>query len=292
MAIRVNTQNPCAVLCCYSWLGLIAAIKGVINFIFSAIYLCIPCTLISLVYLLPNLQRTYWTLIVTPSYGPNLKVLMFLSLWFPIMVFPVFILLLSFLGGLCIGFAFPCAETFDDKDWLLWSGFLEAYQSNNYWVKECYDTQDKRYSEYLREFRIVTTAPPGGPPPFDIAITQLIVCFFVGLVNALYLSLFVLIMGLLKLIPMLLRSIHGLWSFYIDIGWVWMILLFPFMVVAHPLLVVINILGYIISVVGAFLYGCKSMNQCYQHGIWASFKWTRVQIDDYQRWTNDFIFAS
>ena len=69
---------------------------------------------------------TYYTVLATKKWGPNLKVLALLLLWAPLIAWPPFVLAITAIGSIIGGFCLAQMYTFEDEYNLFVGGFGDA----------------------------------------------------------------------------------------------------------------------------------------------------------------------
>jgi len=303
-------DHPCSILILGSICSVIGCVKGLINALPTTVFLSIPCTLSSLWFLTPNFFSSYWILLKTPYLGPNLKTLAFLTLWIPLVCWPILVFLCSVLVGVVLGFVYPFGATFDDDKYcFLISGMAKTYQECGQWIYELVEFQRNRYRKhFLKQFEspeVVAAqnqAPaPGGVPieVFDISFPMLAWCLIVGFACGTYCFIVCLPIFTCYLIPVTLRFYLVLWRAYFHIGAmgqescvdiVWRIVFFLPWLVANVLLPVVCVLVYVIACLSAFFVGLLYLSECYSNGAASAFKEASKFIQSTSSNLNDLLW--
>ena len=101
-------DHPLAILCCCGCLPWIALIKIILISPITTIIIFPSCIVISIIMLPHDIVYTYYTVLATKKYGPNLKFLGVLLLWAPLIAWPIMVAIGSLFFGLGLGVYWVC----------------------------------------------------------------------------------------------------------------------------------------------------------------------------------------
>jgi len=239
--------------------------------------------------LLPHdIWLTYYSILKTSVIGPNLKTFACLLLPFPLLLWPIFVLLASILYGFGIGLFAPTYYVFNEDVFLCGGPIIEtlhlAVKSITKFWKFNYDS----YFTYLREFR--EDKLPEAGKPFDISVLQMIVGLFIGLIGFFVVGLSCGAITFAKCLPAFFRGYYEAWKAYIKIGDCWIcVLLLPFLVanILYPFASIIILLLILIAGCGT---GFGAGIAAYKMGFFMSFRWMLEAIRTWDKFTNMVAF--
>jgi hypothetical protein len=290
-------SNPCVILVLGSFLSLIGVIKGLLNVLFAVLCAFVPSAFIAWWYTPQNLVQCYVTIVLTPRIGQNLKTLMFLTTWLPVVLWPILVMLCSVVGGIGVGFGVPLVSTFDDDECLLWSGVQTCYTTIVDMLNTLVKWQTVELSALREAYLRVPSLDESAEPfvPFDIPVHRLVWCIIVGLMCGLATGFMCTIILVGMLIPCTLRIYWNLWRTYLsDAQWTcrdcsWrLVFLVPFLIV-NVLLIPTAILSCALMCVVSFIYSCSAGHECYLNGWRGALKSSREIVSECWHLTSVFV---
>lgn len=273
--------------CCCGGLPILGLIKGALVAPFTTLLLGV-CNTVSCLLMLPHdIVLTYWTLMRTPRLGCNMKILGMLLLPACLAVWPVMVIVASFLGGLGIGLFTPMLATFEDRGNVLVSGMGKAFDWSWHAVVDFAYWNYRSVFQYLQEMR----APYYGRP-FDVPILSIFVGLFVAVCGIALCTPLIALLGVIKIIPMIVRAEYELLRSLSKRDFAEFCLLALPTLIGAALIPVGVVGGYVISVCGAVFYGISAAATAHSEGFGSAFQYMWDGVYKFDRWTNEFAFDS
>jgi len=138
-ASRLGSENWCDIISFYWLYFVLGFVKAVLAWPFSVIHLVVSCTCITIACTFWNIPRTWSTLCCRLGRDSSIpmRVLIIAITPFLFLSFILVALFVSFADATRTAFYFPFVATFDTNDYLLWSGFSQAWVENIRISKVC-----------------------------------------------------------------------------------------------------------------------------------------------------------
>lgn len=267
------SDNPLWICCCCGCLPWIALIKIAFISPICTIIIVPSCTLISIILLPHDIIYTYYTVLATKKYGPNLKILGVLLIWAPLIAWPIMVLIASTFFGIGLGVYWAFSATFDTEYNILWGGIWSGWSNAAECVIEFWKFNYNSYFSYLADIREPLS---DGQVPFDIRIIDIIIGLFICLIGIIIDFPVMTILSVIYLVPCIFKGYYfwfkTFWKTLQSDGCIWIFACFPFVIVSFvlvPVAVVLICLG--VCVWGIFC-GPRAAVEAYNNGPPAAFK--------------------
>lgn len=201
-------------LCCCGGLPLLGLIKGALNCIPLALTFSVPCFLMSLCLLIPQVVITEYTIVKTKKIGRNVKIVLICLVPGLSLVYIALVLLISFLGGLGYALFVAMKITLDDhkKCNVLWNGLTDPYPDVWNRIVEFWEMNYEECFSLLQNYRTEVLNPE--EKPFEITGLQLLIGVCTALVACIVEAVLIFVIASVKFFPCLWRVYYILWNFY------------------------------------------------------------------------------
>lgn len=292
-------QPICWPLCC-GCLPVYGVLKGLLCAIFCVPVLVVANTVIAFIFTFPHFYRTYRAVIQTPKLGPNIKTLILLSLWAPLILWIPIVFLCSFVFGIFYPPIWCVMATFDDDENVFLGGVATVFSDCCYnFIKKFATFNNEDYPAYLEDFRTVprrihTQDPERGnvevEEPFDVPLYWIPLGLFISFVGVIVDFPAALAIGVIKFIPAVIKTYYELWRHYCKMDALFMALLSAFFVFANLLVVPVLLIGLVLFMIFGILLGAGSTGTGYRHGCKAGFCRIIHNIYEMDNGTNQLIF--
>lgn len=277
--------------------GTIGLIKGAICFIPCTPYFTAVTTGMTLVRLPENVYRAYKALYNTKLIGPTLKTLVSILLPIPIVLtIPVSVIgscLFSGLYSLFVPLFGSIAEGLSDDhrhntEW----GSMSYVFSNlfSYYPSHFWHHWTKGYDNLATGFENTKLQP--GETPYDVPLLWIPLGLLYGLGGFVIDGLASALIGVVKVIPAIIRMVYELWRLYTELDFeAGVFLLIPF-ILAHAVAVILAVCGLVLLPIAGGIIGMSAAGSAYRRGLWAGVQRIAHTIYDVDEWTNRLIFKT
>lgn len=188
--------------CFFAGYKIISVIKILITFVPVVAIATLGCTIGSLALTPRNILDTYFTIIVSPKIGLNVRILLFLTAFIPVLLLPILVLLLSLIVSVLGAIIYPFIETyasaFHGKD--VYSTQILKYTVN--YVGDVWNMLWVTYPQYLSSKR----SPNPDGSVFDIKILHVLIGIILYALALVIDTTFAIVICLIKLIPAIVQS--------------------------------------------------------------------------------------
>lgn len=277
--------NPVCILCCCGGLPFLALIKGLLGLIPFVVIVPIPIFFMALVASPMIFFSTYKTLLLTPRLGPNIKVLGFILLYIPLILWPFVALLAAIIGSLGFGFFVPAAATFDRDENVIYGGFWKLWKKIPKIWAGFWKYAWKEVSRDLTEWQV----PTERYQRFDIPLGHIPVGVFLAIFGCLFLGGLGTVLLLIKMLPMLLMGLYYYIKFWLEADAIWKAVTFLFWIVGFPIVIAGILLGDVLGCVLCFFYGSILAIKPYKYGFGGAFRWQWNQLVELDKFTNKIL---
>lgn len=278
--------------------GTIGLIKGAICFVPCTSYFTAVATGMTLVRLPSNIGSAYKAVYNSQLMGPTLKTLVSLLLPVPIVLaVPVAVIgscLFSGLYSLFIPLFSSIAEglsdgrSHSDREW----GSMSYVFSNlfGYYPGQFWHHWTKGYDNLATGFENTKLQP--GETPYDVPLMWIPLGLLYALGGFVVDGLASALIGVLKVIPAIIKMVYKLWYYYTELDLeAGIFLLIPF-ILAHAVIVVLAACGLILLPIAGGIVGMSAAGAAYRRGLWAGVQRIAHTIYDVDEGTNRLIFKT
>lgn len=270
--------------CCCGGLPFIGIILGLVMVVPFTIMLVISNTIIAIIHMFPELYYLYFTTIVTKKIGPNIKTLMVLTLWLPVLLYPLLTFISSVGVGIVVGLFGPSVATFSESGYCFWKTIYEVIKWLNFMIEwfwhknhtDFFDTLEKHRGQYDGE-------------TFDIKLHKLPICLVMSLYGFFSCGLCCGALLLLKSPLILFRTYYYIWYAFTCCDIAIALLLFVPMLILNVLLPAIWAITIIALIIAGFFAGTYVFYPTYIENIMAGCKKTIVMIKRANSLMNDYL---
>jgi len=271
---RIQGDNILWICFCCGCLPIIGIFKMIIAMPPCIIFETIPNTIGAIIMVPHDVFYTYYTVLVTKQYGPNLKIFAMLLLPAPLVAWPPLVCIGTLIWSMGYSIFQAQAYTFDSQYNLFCGGILEIWEDSFKHVKSFWEFNYNSYFDYLAKFR---EPLKDGEVPFDINVCQIIVGLFVCFTVILIDTPSIIVISLIWLIPMILKSFYFWFKLVTEVGPLYVVACFPFVIVGLGLAPVIAVLGCVGVMIASVFSGPAAAVSAYNDGIpkayEEAFKW-------------------
>jgi len=223
----------------------------------------IPTIVLSIVSLPVIAGNSYWTVFVTGRLGWKIKIIFLFSLLVPLLIWPPFAVIGSIIGGFFFGLFRPMIETFKSGENILISGLDKVFRESFIYVKEFRQLVFSGFFTFCLEYR-----KPFNGQPFDIDFLPLFLGLFVGLCGVLFIGFSWTVIGIVKLLPCMVRGYIKLSQWYFGLHSGGELAAFFFVwIFGNILMPITAILFILLYVLFGFYLGAYSSVVAYQDGV-------------------------
>jgi len=271
---------------CVTVLPFVALFKALLLAVPLSLFATFGCSLASIILLPHDFYHTYKAVLFSGRIGINVRILLFLIMWIPILLWPPLVILCSSVGSF-VGFTiFIFLETFWGTD----CGCMktEAPQYASHCVVDFWDYNNRAYSEITDDLQY----PHPDGTVFDISIPQIFVGFFVGVVSLIINFVASLIISALKCIPGIFRCWCYLTKGFGEAPGLLEILLFVPYVVAMVLVPVLCFSGIVICPLFWSVYSLNCIGAMCSDGILAGLKKIFINVHQFDLQTPPITLTS
>lgn len=278
--------------------GAIGLVKGAICFIPCTPYFTAVTTGMTLVRLPENVGRAYKALYKTPLMGRTLKTLVALLLPVPIVLsVPVVAIggcLFSGLYSIFLPLFSSIVEGFGDdrhNDRVEWGSMSYVFSNLfGHYPSQFWRHWTKGYDNLATSFEDTKLQP--GETPYDVPILWIPLGFLYAVAGFVIDGVASGLIGLLKVIPAIIRMTYELWHIYtkldLEAG---IFLLIPF-ILAHAVIVILAACGLILLPIAGGVVGMSAAGAAYRRGLWAGVQRIVRTVYDLDNGTNHLIFKT
>lgn len=219
------------------------AIKVAITIIPTVLIATLGATLSCIVYLPKNFFYSYYVILCSPQFGLNVKILLFLTAWIPLITHPMFVCVISLIGSIFAGIFVPYVESYGMIDeqcdmcisTKIWSHSIDYVTGVN-------DVVSRIYYDIVSQYNI------NNGVTYDIPIVKIIVGFFVTVVSSVFTTVMVSILCMFKYFPCVLKAIVDICRLWSDVD-IFRGICFPLMLVCIVLTIPVTFLISVLFVV-------------------------------------------
>ena len=278
--------------------GTIGLVKGAICLVPCTPYFTAVATGMTVLRLPRNIGRAYNALYKTPLIGRTLKTLVALLLPVPIVLsIPVVVVgscLFSGLYSIFLPLFSSIAEGFSDgrhNDRLEWGSMSYVFSNLlGHYPAQFWHHWTKGYDNLATSFEDTKLQP--GETPYDVPLLWIPLGFLYALGGFLIDGVAAGLIGILKVIPAIIKMTYELWRLYTQLDFeAGIFFLIPF-VLAHAVIVVLAACGLILLPIVGGVIGMSSAGAAYRRGLWAGIQRISHTIYDIDEGTNRLIFKT
>lgn len=278
-------------------LPILALLKGILTMIPCLLINSLPTTLVSIFYWPKTIFYTYYTCVKTAKFGLNMKVLTCFLLPFPLLLWPIGVLLVSIVYGAWIGLSKPIKSTFDRRYTKFYGGMDKALEKSFENVKEFYNFNTNSYFKLLSEYRNYYDGDP-----WDFSLAKLSIGLLVSLCGALIDGFLYALITIIQMIPALFAAYYHLWKLFCQVfvyrcldsckNYTCTVFMFPIFLLGNVVIPFAMALIAIMCCFAGIILGFSAGFTAYKYGIKEGFAKICEFVDNYGDITTKSIYQN